>query len=164
MPNEEPNGGQLAVVVVFERHHPRHHLWLTGYTEASEEERANPQRDTERQISWKQIHHARVNVPERSVKARQATHLRDGHEAQNRGTDDHHAGLCSVGPDGGPNAARIAVGDHEDEPDEDSSHFGPTQHGAERNATRHELSRSVNGEEEDRQHTGQFGFGCPGGL
>ena len=47
--------------------------------------------------------------------------------------------MCSVGPDGGSNATSVAVSNHEDEPDEDSSYLGPTQHGAQRNATRHEL-------------------------
>ena len=162
LPDKEPDGSLLAVVVVLEGHHPRHDLRLPRHAQTAEEERTDPQRDPERQVSRKQVHHARVDVLQGPVEAGQATHLCNGHVAQNRGAHNHHTGLGCVGPNRRPNATGVAVCDNEHESDEDAQHFRPAQHGAQRHATSHELSGGVNREEEDGEHAGKFGFGCTG--
>ena len=64
LPNEEPDGRFLAVLVVFEGHHARDHLGLACDPEPTEEERTYPQRYAKGQVGREQVDHSRVDVLE----------------------------------------------------------------------------------------------------
>ena len=62
LPDEEPDGGLLAIVVVFQGHDAGHHLGLACHAQTPEEERADPQGHPKRQVGGEEVDHAGVDL------------------------------------------------------------------------------------------------------
>ncbi len=128
---------------------------LPDDAEAPEDHAHEVDQEAEAGVFGEDVRESRVDAGELRHQGGQLSDMRAGNDGQQRHGAEHHQRLGGVGPDGGANAARVAVDDDDDGTDDGAQVGRHAEDRLQGGAAGLELGCGVHGEVEDRESSCQ---------